>query len=111
MKLQAVNCETLAKWQSSAGNIAIVDIRDEDVFAEGHIPGACLFDSLAFRKFAAAADRDMPLVIVCYRGRTSRHAAMWLIAEGFTQVYSLEGGMGAWRHFAPDQVEQGRAHG
>lgn len=107
MKLKTVCCDTLTKWLASDDEIAIVDIRDQDTFNAGHIPGARQFDSLAFRTFAQKADRDTPMVIICYRGRTSRNAGMWLVAEGFTHVYSLEGGMNAWREHAPDCIEQG----
>lgn len=111
MKLNAVSCDTLAQWLSANDEIAIVDIRDQEAFGEERIPGACQFDSLAFRTLAREADRDMPMVIVCYRGRTSRNAGMWLVAEGFTRVYSLDGGMKAWREYAPERTEQGQADG
>jgi monothiol glutaredoxin len=44
----------------------------------------------------AGLPRDTPLVFVCYRGVRSQTAAQRFLDLGFTNVYSLEGGVEAY---------------
>lgn len=37
-----------------------------------------------------------PLVVYCHHGVRSLTAARWLVREGFTEVFNLEGGIEAW---------------
>ena len=42
--------------------------------------------------------KDRPLVVYCYHGHSSQMAARFLVDQGFTEVYNLEGGYEAWTH-------------
>jgi len=41
-------------------------------------------------------DRDRPIVVMCHSGVRSRHVAAFLLANGFEQVFNLDGGIDAW---------------
>jgi thiosulfate sulfurtransferase len=84
-----------------------VDIRDAQSYAIGHIPGSTHLDNHSLPDFIAAADLDHPLLVTCYHGHSSQSAASYLINQGFTDVYSLDGGIELWRQSFPDDVEQG----
>ncbi len=85
----------------------VVDIRDANAFANGHIPGAIQLSNTNLPHFVAAADFSKPLVVVCYHGISSQNAGQYLAEQGFEQVFSLDGGMTAWAAQHPDKVESG----
>ena len=83
----------------------IVDIRDPHSFANGHISGSRHLDNHSLPDFIAAADLDHPLIVTCYHGHSSQSAAAYLVNQGFSEVYSLDGGFELWRHTYPSYVE------
>jgi monothiol glutaredoxin len=44
----------------------------------------------------AALPKDTPLAFMCHHGISSRGVAERFVAHGFTQVYSVDGGIDAW---------------
>lgn len=85
----------------------VVDIRDAQSYAEGHISGSKHLDNHSLHDFIAAADLDHPLVVTCYHGHSSQSAAAYLINQGFSEVHSLDGGFELWRQTFPQDVEKG----
>ena len=74
----------------------LIDIRDEDSYSSSHIDGALNLGNLDIHEFIRTADKNMPTLIYCYKGISSQNAAEFLISEGFTEVYSIEGGYELW---------------
>src|SRR5690606_30469974 len=56
--------------------------------------------------FIAQADFDQPLIVACYHGISSQGAAAYLAHQGFSQVYSLNGGFEGWRAAFPEEIQQ-----
>jgi|SRR5690606_17732949 len=83
---------------------AVVDIRDPQSFALGHIAGARHLDNYSLADFIAHAEFDRPLIVACYHGNSSQGAAAYLASQGFAEVYSLDGGFELWRSTFPDDV-------
>src|SRR5690606_637615 len=83
----------------------LVDIRDAQSFALGHIPGARRLDNHSLPDFIAQADFDPPLIVSCYHGLSSQSAAAYLAHQGFSQVFSLDGGFEGWRATYPRDVQ------
>ena len=76
----------------------ILDVREVDEFANGHLPGAKnipmskLTDRIGeFEKF-----KDKPVILCCASGMRSAKACGELAKLGFTKVHSLAGGVDAW---------------
>ncbi len=84
----------------------LVDIRDPQSFAAGHMIGAVHLDNHSLPDFIAGADFDKPLVVVCYHGNSSQSAAAYLAHQGFSEVYSLDGGFELWRSLYPQDTAQ-----
>ncbi len=101
-----IGAEQALKLRNDGGGI--VDIRDAHSFAEGHIPGSTHLDNHSLPDFIAAADLDQPLIVSCYHGHSSQSAAAYLAHQGFSDVYSLDGGFEGWRTQFPQDVERGQ---
>nr|WP_251978005.1 MULTISPECIES: thiosulfate sulfurtransferase GlpE [unclassified Salinicola] len=97
---------TLAHWLGEARALTLVDIRDPLSYSQGHIPGSRHLDNSNVAELVEKTASDTPLVVVCYHGHSSQQAAAWLSAQGFDEVYSLDGGFVDWAHRHPDRVEQ-----
>lgn len=87
----------------------VVDIRDPQAFAAGHISGATHLDNHSVAEFIRNADLDAPILVVCYHGNSSQSAAAYLVGQGFSEVYSLDGGFELWRSTYPTETAQGGA--
>ena len=44
---------------------------------------------------------------MCYHGNSSKGAAQYLLSQGFSAAYSIDGGFDAWRAAFPTQVVAG----
>lgn len=87
-----------------AQGAALIDIRDPQAYAAGHINGAQHVDNQSIADFIANADLDKPVVVVCYHGNSSQAAAGYLVGQGFSEVYSLDGGFESWRNTYPQDT-------
>ncbi len=85
----------------------LVDIRDENAFYQGHIPGSIHLNNQNQHKYISESDFDIPLVVICYVGNSSKGAAQLLSDAGFNQVYSLNGGISFWRARYPEFIATG----
>lgn len=85
----------------------VVDVRDPATFAALHIAGSKHLDNVSISDFIRAADLDAPTVVVCYHGNSSQGAAAYLISQGFSDVYSMDGGFELWRTTYPSETAQG----
>lgn len=88
--------------------IRIVDVREADAYATGHIPGAVHVPrgQLELRVDAMFPDPDVRILTCCEFGKISTIAAGTLHAMGFRGAIALDGGMRAWRE-AGHPIEKG----
>ena len=82
----------------------LVDIRDPATYAALHISGSTHLDNHSISDFIRAADLDAPTVVVCYHGNSSQGAAAYLVSQGFSDVYSMDGGFELWRTTYPSET-------
>ena len=78
--------------------VALLDVRTADEYAEGHLPWASNIDWYAedfLQKVEAAYPKETPLAVYCRSGRRSAEAAAKLVKAGYT-VYNLKGGYLTW---------------
>jgi rhodanese-related sulfurtransferase len=84
----------------------VLDVREPEEFAAGHLPGAISVPRglLEFRiaGLPGAADVTTPIVVYCKSGGRAALAAQSLQALGYTQVASMAGGFDQW-------AQEGRA--
>ena len=82
----------------------IIDIRDAQAFAQAHIAGALRIDNSNIDTFINAVDKTLPLIVCCYHGISSHNAAQFFAAQGFAEVYSLDGGFEGWCSEFPNDL-------
>lgn len=83
------------RWLAD-GALAL-DVREQNEFAEGHIPGALLLPLGDLEGLAATLPRGRPLVTYCGHGERSATALSLLERLGFGPLVNLDGGIGAWQ--------------
>lgn len=83
----------------------IVDIRDQASFQTSHISDAISLNNDNVGDFINNTKKEMPIIVCCYHGNSSKGAAEYLAAQGFQQVYSLNGGFSQWSAMFPEQCE------
>ena len=82
-----------------SGDPLIVDVREQDEWDEGHVPGAIHIPRghLESRIEAAATDRSQPILLYCSGGNRSAFAAKTLQELGYDEPVSLAGGFTDWK--------------
>jgi rhodanese-related sulfurtransferase len=77
----------------------VVDIREPNEFAVSHILNSrnVPLKELDARVKELARYKEKPVIVTCDNGNRSRGGAAALKKLGFTQVYNLAGGLGAWQ--------------
>ena len=78
--------------------IVVLDVRTEDEFKSGHIPGATNLSILSpdFAKQLAALDKSKTYLVHCAAGHRSLRACTAMDQQKFTSIYHLNEGFKAW---------------
>lgn len=92
MKSKAVN--DLAA-EVEARTLNLIDVREADEFAEGHLPGAINLPLSDFLERYGELDKDKSYHIICRSGARSAQACAFLEEEGY-DVTNVAGGTIAW---------------
>lgn len=76
----------------------VLDVREDAEFAAGHLPRArhIPLGQLSGRLGEIAKFKEKPVIVTCRSGARSGSACRTLKNAGFTQVFNLKGGVGAW---------------
>ncbi|MBE6932224.1 MAG: rhodanese-like domain-containing protein [Ruminococcaceae bacterium] len=93
-----------AKEMMDDSDVIILDVREQDEFDGGHIPGAALLPVGTITEESAAAvipEKDSVVLVYCRSGNRSKVASQALVEIGYTNIYEF-GGISTW----PYEVEQ-----
>lgn len=98
-RIQEANPAEVATLLDSPEKPALIDVRENNEWEEGNIPGAVHIPRsyLEQRIEAAVPDRSKPVVLYCAGGVRSALAASDLMDMGYENVISMEGGFGGWK--------------
>jgi len=77
----------------ATGPARVLDLRDEDEYAEGHVPAAERAGDL--EASLEGVPEDEPLILICADGKRSGQAARELREKG-RQAAHVDGGIEAW---------------
>ena len=93
-----------AKDMMDTQEVIVLDVREQDEFDSGHIPGAVLLPVGTIAEDTAAAvidDPDTVVLVYCRSGNRSKTASQALADLGYTNVYEF-GGINDW----PYEIEE-----
>ena len=98
-RIQEMNIDQLKALRDSGSKFMFVDVREDSEWTAGHAAGAThLARGILERDIEAQAPRkDEKIVLYCGGGARSALAADTLMKMGYTNVYSLAGGMSAYK--------------
>ena len=81
------------------GTTLILDVREAEEYAAGHLPRArhIPLSQLSKRVDEIGKFKDKPVIVTCKAGNRSGAATRLLKQAGFTSVFELRGGLNAWQ--------------
>lgn len=82
--------------QLDSGHVRLVDVRTGAEVARGYIEGAVKLPLHLLPLRLSELDSSTPTVFYCQMGGRSAQAAAFATAQGFAEVYNLQGGIAAW---------------
>ncbi|RLD01791.1 MAG: rhodanese-like domain-containing protein [Chloroflexi bacterium] len=83
-------------YQLYQDKVAFLDVRTPEEWNAAHVPGSTLLPLEDLEDRAGELPRDLELVVYCRTGNRSAQAAKILMEAGFTEVYSMDGGLSDW---------------
>lgn len=98
-KIEVLSPQNFEKEAKADTTAVILDVRQPDEYAEGHLEGAILLDFLATESFnegLKSLDKDKTYYVYCRSGRRSNGAATEMQKQGF-KVRDMKGGILAWK--------------
>lgn len=83
---------------ASVEDAVLIDVRTAEEIAQGKIEGAIELDFYKdnFQSKILELDKDKSYFMYCRSGNRSGKASKFMIENGFTKVYNLDGGYSAW---------------
>ncbi len=85
-----------AKDLIATGDVEVIDVREPQEWAGGHLPGARLVPLGQLRSDAKATLVRDGVIFVCAAGIRSQIAARIAESSGLTRVFNLTGGTQSW---------------
>lgn len=107
-EISFMSLDELARRVVRGDGLVVLDVRERDAFAAGHVPGARHIPrgQLELRINDELADPSARIVLYCELGKISTLATAQLKQMGYLRAVALDGGMRAWRE-AGHPVEGG----
>lgn len=120
-RIREIGPQELAAFREAG--VPIIDVREPEEFAEGHIPGAVNIPrgllefevdghpAVAYRTAEELSHRERPVVLYCLSGGRSALAAAALQGLGFVSPLSLAGGILRWEDTGHPVASSAVLHG
>lgn len=106
-----LDIEAFQSKLSGLPDAQLVDVRTPEEFSEAHLEGALNLDinGPEFQNQVASLDKSKPVFVYCLSGGRSKNAAVYLVNNGFKEVYEMTGGMMQWRKAGKPLEENAKA--
>lgn len=97
--IQTVSVQQLKDAIDQNPGLCLIDVREAWEWQSGHIAEAVLIPKDELRASIAThtPDHDTAVYLYCKGGVRSLYAAQELLAMGYRNVYSVDGGIMAWQ--------------
>ena len=95
--IKEIEAGDLAQWVvAQAKPFKIIDVREMNEIQGGTIPGAIPMPLATVPLRMSEFEPHEEVVMICRSGARSAQACMFMLQQGFKNVYNLRGGMFAW---------------
>ena len=85
-----------ARQMLASNEASAIDIRDDEAWVGGHIPGARHCGEEELERVLEQIDSSQTVIVACEDGDRSAEVAEQITSDG-REAVSLEGGMASWR--------------
>jgi len=85
---------------------SLIDVRQPDEYKRGHLPGAKLIPLDDIPDRLGELEPDKPTIVYCAAGVRSRAATSILTRAGFSEAYSMDGGIRAWKGLVAEELPE-----
>lgn len=104
-----VAAEDARRWLAQHPEAPVIDVREPEEYAEGHLPRARLLTQADLADQLDSLPADEPVLVVCQAGSRSTKATRFLRRMGYERAFSLAGGTEAWAAAGNPVEEEGAA--
>lgn len=94
--METITTSELRERLSGDFQALLIDVREPDEHAIASIPGSRLIPLGTLQDRIGELTTDREILVHCKSGRRSARAVDFLLANGFTNVKNVEGGIDAW---------------
>ena len=91
---QQITAEEAKSMMDEQPDAVVLDVREQDEYDAGHIPGAVLLPVGTINEETAASaipEKDAVVLVYCRSGNRSKTASQALVDLGYTQIYEFGG--------------------
>lgn len=98
-RVKELDIDQLKALQSHSEKVMLIDVREDSEWAAGHASGAVHISKGVIERDIESKipQKDARLVLYCGSGSRSALAADALMKMGYSNVFSLAGGLGAYK--------------
>jgi rhodanese-related sulfurtransferase len=96
MQRKMVKPLTEEEFRAGYRKAQLIDVREAEEFAAGHILGARNIPLTQLRMRMKELRKDQPIYLYCQSGLRSGRAAQMLYRKGYRDLYHLKGGFKKW---------------
>ncbi len=104
--MATITCDELARWRSERTDFAIFDVREPWELEIAALPDATNLPMRQLASDTGVVPRDRDVVLICKSGGRTDMLADHLGTLGFTNIYSLEGGLNEWARRIDTSMKQ-----
>lgn len=99
MTYEQISQEEAKERMDTEENVIILDVRTEEEFAEGHIPGAVCIPNETIEETVTEQlpDKEQLILVYCRSGNRSKQASEKLAGMGYSNVKEF-GGINTWKY-------------
>lgn len=104
--IKEIDIETMLSMKANGDNFVLVDVREQDEWAAGHLPDAVYLGKGVIERDVQAKypDMDTTLVLYCGGGFRSALAVDNLVKMGYQNAINMDGGFRRWQELGHSVV-------
>jgi hydroxyacylglutathione hydrolase len=96
--ISLLSVHQLKARMQSGRDMTVLDVRGQDEWKQGHIPGSINIYVGHLEKRLSEIPRDKPIAVLCSVGHRAGIAASILLRAGYSDVSIVLGSVTAWKH-------------